>query len=928
MAQDPIDEFIALPKDQQLQTLQQLAPDKQDKLLSEIKTRKSKTDFTVKAYPTEGTYQMTGKEGTRPIPYSKVRTAAQLGYKMADLGQIRKYVADTAADPNINTLAKGGGVRIVGRNAAGEPILAPEKPAAPEGGAAPRLLSSFGGAIGGAASGLYHAVVEGPQNPEEAKWADRGLLTTYRMAIAPAQQQAQAAGKEYTAAQQAKTPWQRGAHGMRAAGHALATVIPGVGPAAAQLGEQLGTQIGTGDIAGAAGTAAGNVALYEAPHIAGGVARVVPGAARGVAEALTETGPRGLREMAKKTVKANAEAAEKAAAENTKLAQQHLEKTQKALHETAGREKKYATEVKTADEAAREKHAGDVAKVQEHNARIQARHAEQRLNAMKKNKQTLAHYEDEVRRVQKENSDVLRDVEKRKSTEQKLNDASKQMQEKIETAHKKAKAEDDAAWNDWREKVGTTETPSGEIVNQINASKSVMDPEDVAEFRKVLKETKPTGAEVSELQSTRDSIAKQNGLGENYDKASPENKKAIDEIVNRLGLDVDETEAEATKPVDATRLHVWKTQLEYAVRSATRGNVRYAIGQVLDAVRKTEDQLSEEAGAGKELEKARALHGPYKDTFVNPPTRPQTVAGKSLAETSPEYAREQERAERLKMVGNYDPSIPQLAEHINNLREGLKALPEEAPLREKLKPLPAPPKLEEVPAPPSVNDMREGYRLQSEPTPPAPAAETVAQPERAALPTRPEEVQAERKVITPEEIQAERAEAVQKTAARRLREQGVRRAINALYYTVPTAVLSTLLGHPGYALTEVAMAPVILGGSHVLANLFERPEVVNWIARVTPKDLAAIEKMPPEERAVFAQNLGEVAKAAQQRRIPISPTLARYATSVAITATSPKTLKQLRETAQQRQQEMQTPETTTPEEPAETEPEEPESSEP
>ena len=265
-------------------------------------------------------------------------------------------------------------------------------------------------------------------------------------------------------------------------------------------------------------------------------------------------------------------------------------------------------------------------------------------------------------------------MEKRKGTEQKLNDASKQMQEKFETAQKKAKAEDDAAWDDWRNKVAGKEAPSDAIVNQINASKSTMDPEDVGEFRKVLKETKPTGAEVSELQSTRNSIAKQNGLGESYDKASPDNKKAIDKIVNRLGLDVDETEAEATKPVDATRLHVWKTQLEYAVRSATRGNVRYAIGQVLDAVRKTEDQLSEEAGAGKELEKARALHGPYKDTFVNPPTRPQTVAEKSLAETSPEFAREQKRTERVKMVGNYDPSIPQLAEHISNLREGLKAL--------------------------------------------------------------------------------------------------------------------------------------------------------------------------------------------------------------------------------------------------------------
>ena len=112
--------------------------------------------------------------------------------------------------------------------------------------------------------------------------------------------------------------------------------------------------------------------------------------------------------MAKKTVKANAEAAEKAATENAKATQQHLEKTQEALHETAGREMKYATEVKTADEAAREKHAGDLAKVQEHNARIQARHAEQRLNAMKKNKQTLAHYEDDVRKVQQENSSVLR----------------------------------------------------------------------------------------------------------------------------------------------------------------------------------------------------------------------------------------------------------------------------------------------------------------------------------------------------------------------------------------------------------------------------------------------------------------------------------------------------------------------------------------
>ncbi len=41
MAGDAIDDFIALPQDQQLSTLQQLAPDKQDALLSQVKQRRS-----------------------------------------------------------------------------------------------------------------------------------------------------------------------------------------------------------------------------------------------------------------------------------------------------------------------------------------------------------------------------------------------------------------------------------------------------------------------------------------------------------------------------------------------------------------------------------------------------------------------------------------------------------------------------------------------------------------------------------------------------------------------------------------------------------------------------------------------------------------------------------------------------------------------
>ena len=73
----------------------------------------------------------------------------------------------TAAPDSASTLPKG--VRITGKNAAGRPVYAPEEAAKPVGGAASRFVSSAGQAIGGAVSGLYHGVVEGAQNPEEAK---------------------------------------------------------------------------------------------------------------------------------------------------------------------------------------------------------------------------------------------------------------------------------------------------------------------------------------------------------------------------------------------------------------------------------------------------------------------------------------------------------------------------------------------------------------------------------------------------------------------------------------------------------------------------------------------------------------------------------------------------------------------------------------
>jgi len=845
MAKDPIDEFIALPKDQQLSTLQQLSPEKQNKLLGEIKTRKSRTNLP-------------------------------------------------------------SGVRISGTNAAGRSIYAPVEQPKPTGSAWGRLASSAGAAIGGAVSGLYHGVVEGPQNPEEAKWDRRGLLTTYRMLIAPAKEQAQQAASEFKQAQ-AATPWtsfhpspRAKEHREKAVAHTLAAIIPGAGPLAAQVSEQAATQYGTGDVAGAAGTLAGNAALFAMPKVAGAAGRLVPRVGRSAVEALSDTGPGGLKRMAQETIKANADAAEKAARDNADAAKKHLEKTKEAIHETAGRERAYAGKVKSANELAREKHAAETAKVKEANARIVKKHADQRLQAMKKNKETLAKYTDEVAKVQKDNADVLRDVAKRKETQQKLGLAEQELDQKIKTQKTEAKADDDAAWKAWREKVGTPTTPSDEIVAEIKASTSSMDPEDVTEFRRVLKETRPDIADMSEVQATRDEIVKGNKWAENYENASPQVKQATDKVIADLGLDPDEA-ALQTKPIGALRLHVIKTQLEYAVRNATRGNVRYAIGRVLDKVRDAETALSKEAGADEELAVARKLHGPYKDTFVNSPNEPATVASTVQAKVTPEFKKESMLKKQLAMLGKYDASIPQLAEHIDNLRRGLKELPEEGPLREKLKPLPPAPKLEEIPAPPTLGDVREGYRLQQEPVAPAPAEETIERPERVEHPNRPEEITPKVQTIGPKEYRAKQTAQAQ-AAAEQLRRLGVRRALNALFYTVPGAALSTLLGHPGWAIAEVAQAPVVLLGSHALANLLERPEFAKWVGTVTPKVLQQIDKLPPEERAVFTQNMRQAVNAAQKKRMRISPALTAYVVGSAATTKTPK---QLREEAQRLQQQGQ-----------------------
>jgi hypothetical protein len=175
------------------------------------------------------------------------------------------------------------GVGIAGTNAQGMPIYAPASDLAggPGGSAAGRFLSSAYNAVVNPVKGMYHGLVEGPQNPEEAQieaqnpFAGRGDLLLHRFVTGPIKSEARRTAEEFAQS----NPWSMHPtqeqiwHREKALGHGLATVIPLLGPAAAQTGEQVGTQIGTGDVAGGLGTLAGAGATYAAPELAGKVAR-------------------------------------------------------------------------------------------------------------------------------------------------------------------------------------------------------------------------------------------------------------------------------------------------------------------------------------------------------------------------------------------------------------------------------------------------------------------------------------------------------------------------------------------------------------------------------------------------------------------------------------------------------------------------------
>ena len=362
-----------------------------------------------------------------------------------------------------------------------------------------------------------------------------------------------------------------------------------------------------------------------------------------------------------------------------------------------------------------------------------------------------------------------------------------------------------------------------------------------------------------------------------------------------LDMQREEGGGETAPPADFSQLRGYYSELgEKLAGGNLPGDVYQALRSLQDDIGGMAQKMANESGVGTKFSQTQALYRQYMETFRESagPNHSGSPIAQALDAADPAYAIKplmaEETAQRVRnMLTTFDPPVEgqggagklfdafrQTTREFDGLGKPINA-PE----------APKPPKLEELPAPP-------------EPVQPKEVAPSIS----VTPPKQPPEIVAEQKTLSPEEIVANRKANIAELT-KNLRTQGVRRTINALYYTVPGAILAKLLGRPGYAALEVAMAPVILVGSHALSNLLDRPEVAAWLSKVTPRDLAMVRSLPPEMQAVFTKNLDSLAKTATQKGLTVSKGLTAFIAGNAVA--NNQNLQQLRQKAQQMQQQQE-----------------------
>ena len=463
-----------------------------------------------------------------------------------------------------------------------------------------------------------------------------------------------------------------------------------------------------------------------------------------------------------------------------------------------------------------------------------------------------------VAEIKAKNKLALETEKERQSVEGQYKAASASLASKYKAAFEKARNNYNATWKLWRDKVQNVMAPMSTVRDTINDQEKTLSPEQVSIFRDIMRETEPSSEDMTDFQRDRQSAMDNLGYKSSYDQLPPDRKIIIDDMMKRIGY-TNISNAVNAVDVPASRLHTWKSQLEVAVRKA-KGPLKHSIGKVLQSVRTLEDQVSTQAGAGKELHDARSISGPYYDAFFGSEQDLPQAARKSLREQVPEHVKETEAKARLERIAAYDPSITAAAKLIDDLAEkidGITRLQRKLPHPSDLKPLP--PK-------PSLTNPKTAELQKFEPKK-TPNQELVERPERVPLPNRPETAQAGM-----EEAREVRAGSVHGMADwLRRRSQWI--AMSAM---IGGTMWESLHGRLSEAGEAVLLGATTYYSVAKVADFLEDNKVVKWLSEPPQRDIDELLKLPEEQRKGIISKFAPVVKAAQAKGVKVSPAIMAF----------------------------------------------------
>lgn len=153
-------------------------------------------------------------------------------------------------------------------------------------------------------------------------------------------------------------------------------------------------------------------------------------------------------------------------------------------------------------------------------------------------------------------------------------------------------------------------------------------------------------------------------------------------LLNAMGKKIEEGD-----PVTYADLQGDYSQLGKELSKGTLpGDIFHAYDQLHESIGNEMQRIADNNGMGQQLTDARNYWRRMKQTFGRPFPVGDT-ATKALSSAAPDLANADEQANRVRLLGSFDPGIPSMFNNVENIQKGLESLPGPTPARTRLRTL-------------------------------------------------------------------------------------------------------------------------------------------------------------------------------------------------------------------------------------------------